>query len=195
MSQRNSSVDLASFLPCHSTHIQDLLAPITTVKYLPFPGGLHLSGNEGSFSIHSYKAPHNPHKVLDLFATGTVRELHLPVDYQDISPALGRLPTLEALVIYDGHLSPNSLSILAKEPVLCLSLKTIAFLDCGITPDAVNVLERILAKRERSTAAWLHRVVIVNHARGLPKNYSISQLQRLVPRVNVAAGDKLPDLL
>ena len=191
-----TSCGLANFLPCHSTHIQDLLAPITTIKHSPSPGWLHLSGNNGSFSFHNYYLPQKPYEELDLFATNAVREFHLPLGSQDrLSWELERLPALEALVITGGCLGPEFLSVLAEEPVLCQSLNTIAFLDCEVTHEAVCGLEGILEKRRRSTAARLHRVVIVNRTRDLPNQRLVSQLQKFIPRLDVAVGDVLPDLL
>ena len=182
---RNSCA-LASFLPYPSTHIQDLLAPITTIKYLPSPGRLHLSGKNGSLSFHSRKSSQKPDEELDLFATGTVCEFHLPVKYRDrLSWALGQLLALEALVISQGYPSPKFLSVLAKEPVLCPLLKTVAFLDCDMNYEAVFGLEEILVKREHSTAARLHQVVIVSSMRNLPNHHLISKLLSFIPRVCV----------
>ena len=195
-SRRNSCGDLTSFLPCPSAHIQDLFFPITTIKYLSRPGRLHLFGNNGSFSFHSTINPQNFYEELDLFATGTVREFHSPLVYKDrLHWALERLPALEALVISQGYPSPNFLSALEKEPVLCPSLKTVAFLDCDMAHGAVSELVKVLTKREHSTAARLHRIVIVNLTRELPGQHLISELRRSVPRVDVMAGNKLPDLL
>ena len=188
--------DLASFLPCPSTHIQDLLAPITTIKHSPSPGWLHLSGNNGSFSFYSQKTLKRLYEEFTLFATTAVREFHLPLGNQArLSWALERLPALETLIITGGRLGPEFLSALAGEPVLCPSLNTIAFLDCEVTGEAVCGLEGILAKREHSTAARLHRVAIVNRTVDLPNQRLVSQLQKFVPRVDIAVGDELPDSL
>lgn len=197
-SLRNSCSDFTSFLPCPSTHIQGLFAPITTIKYLHSPGRFHLSGNGGSLSFHNYTAPHSLYEALDLFATGTVREFHLPCTSEHcthLSWALERLPALEVLVVYKGRPGPTFLSALAKEPVLSPSLNTIAFLECDMTSGIVPGLEEVAAKRKHSTAARLHRVVIVDHMRDLPSYHLISELQKSVPRVDVIFGHELPDLL
>lgn len=189
--------DLASFLPRPSTHIQDLLVPITTIKHLPSLGKLYLSGNNGSLSFDGPKLSYTDYEELDQFATGTVREFHLAVTNQSyrLPQVLEQLPALEALVISQGCVSPEFLSVLAMEPVLCPSLNTIAFLDCEVTRAAADQLEEILAKRANSTAARLHRIVIVNHTQDLPDRSLVSQLRNLVPRVDVIMGDQLPDLL
>ena len=114
---------------------------------------------------------------------------------KDLPWPLGRLPALEALVIFRNNLGPGSLFPLAKDPGICPSLKTIAFFDCGVTQETISELERVLAKRERSNAARLHRVVIVNHTCDLPGIHLISRLRMLVSRVDVAVSDKLPELL
>jgi len=195
-SRENSCGDMLSFLPCPSTHIQDLFAPITTIKYLPSPERLHLYGNNGSLSFHSNGAPQNFYEELDLFDTSAVREFHLPNRHRDrLYWVLERLPALEALIISQGNPGQTVLSVLAKEPLLCPSLKIIAFLDCGMNHELVNELEMVLTKREHSTAARLHQVVIVNRTYDLPGHFLISRIRRIVPRVDVMASDELPDFL
>ena len=135
-----------------------------------------------------------------LFSTEAVREFHLNISRLDVGSGrlswpLGRLPALEALALFGARLSPGSLSVLAREPILCPSLKTIAFFDCGVAEDIVSELEGVLAKRKDSTAARLYRVVIVNNTQALPDLQSIHRLQKIVPRVDVGVGSKLPDLL
>lgn len=187
---------LASFLPCPSTHILGLFAPIIIIKYLSPPGTLHLSSKNGSFSFRGCKPSRVAHEELDLFATCAVREFRLRLGNQcRLSWTLGRLPKLEALVISNGSLEPEFLSVLAEDPVLCPSLKTIAFLECELTNEAVHGLGGILAKRAHSIAARLHRVVIVNRTRDLPNRHLVSHLQRFIPQVDIAVGNKLPDLL
>jgi hypothetical protein len=115
---------------------------------------------------------------------------------EQLSRPLGRFPALEALVISGpGIRLPESLPVLAKEPTPCPSLKTIAFFDCEVTADVIRELERMLAKRRESTAARLHRVVIVNNRLALPELQLIHKLRKFVPRVDVGVGDELPGLL
>ena len=196
----NPCADLVSFLPSPPTRIQELLTPITTIKYWDFPRQLHLSSDGGTFHFHS------PHKItptlydeFKLFATGAVRELHLSLHprhpTQRLSWSLERLPALEALVMSETVLSSDTLSPLGEEPVLCPSLKTVAFSNCAVSQHAIRGLREVLAKREHSIAARLHQVVIVDDGFNLPDIPSIRHLQELVPRVNIRVGDRLPDLL
>jgi len=190
---RSSSDGLTSYLPCPSTLIEDLLAPIPTIKYLRNNGQMHLSGNNGSFSFYSHAMPQKVYEELDLFATGAVRELHLHFYSEDpLSLLLERLPALEAFAIYRASCS-QSLSALGGEPPLCPSLKTIAFLDCWRLP--IDQLEGVLAEREHSIAARLHRVVIAIDKGDFPKYDLVTRLRKLGPRVDFMMGSKLPDLL
>lgn len=102
---------------------------------------------------------------------------------------------MEALVISDSYLKPEFFSALAEKPTLCPSLNTIAFRNCEVTSDVVDELKRISAERANTTAARLHRIVIINHTRNLPDCELVWELQEFVPRVDVAMGEELPDLL
>jgi len=197
-SMRNSCGDLASFLPCPPTLIQDCLAPITTVKCLRSVA-LHLFSNDGSFSFRNHILPSKLCEEFNLFPTGAVREFHLHCrSYRDqgqLSWPLERLPALEALAFDRTSVVPGFLSALTKKPILCPSLKTIAFLNCMVSRETIDELEEVLAKRENSDASRLHRVVIVYGIYELPRSDMIIRLQRLVPRVDIMVGDELPDLL
>ena len=205
-SQRNPCGDLASFLPHPPTPIQDLLAPITSIKSWHFPKRLHLFGN-GSFYFQCNGRSQEYFREFDLFATGAVRQIHLRLDCalgmvgpnDSISRPFERLPALEALVISGSRPELGPLTALAKEPALCPSLKTIALLDFVVTPQAFGELESVLAERTRSTAARVHRVLIANKDRDMPEQFrSVSRLRKLVPHVDTVMGDEhyeLPDLL
>jgi len=197
-SQSNSSADLASFLPSPPTSIQELLTPITAIKYYS-SGWFHISGGDGKFSFQPSKPPPTVYDGFDLFTTGTAREFHITYALDSsstfLSWPLGRLPGLEALVLSRMRLPPGSLSALAKEDPLCPSLKTIAFFDCKVTEDVIKELEEVLAKRRDSTATRLYRVVIVNATHALPDYYSIRRLREFVSRVDAGVGDELPALL
>jgi len=194
--EHESRGDLASFLPSPPTFIQDILAPIITVKDLCFEGRLHLSGNDGSFSFHSPKVSKNHYEYFDMFATGAVREFHLHLGWRDPPPLLlEQLPALEALLINQTRPRRGLLSVLAEDPVLCPSLKTIVLFNCLETDAEIKQLEEISEKREHSIAARLHRIVIVNHTQDFPKLDSVSRLRMLVPRVDFVVGNELPDLL
>ena len=136
---------------------------------------------------------------LRLFVTGAVREFHIRVymldpDDDRIPWLLRRLPALEALVLSETLLPSGSLSALAKEPILCHSLKIVAFFDCPVTEHTIKELEWMQAKRRDSTATRLYRVVIVNNTHSLPDLQLIHQLRKFAPRVDIGVG-KLPDLL
>lgn len=125
---------------------------------------------------------------------GAAQEFHLTIHRLDfhylcLSWPLARTPALEALTLSRMHLPPGLLSVLAKDPILCPSLKTIALFDCGVTADVIHELEEVLAKRRDSTAARLYRVVIVSNTRPLPDFQLIHQLRKFVPRVDVGVGD------
>ena len=199
----DADIFLASFLPHPPTPVHDLLARVTTIKYQVDPRELHLSGNVGSFSFHTPITSEEIYDEFSLFSTSAVREFHVRPDgwfdhenlVGDLPQALERLPMLEVLALSRASLLPGSLSALSTEPLLCKSLNTIAFLDCQVTQDVITELEEIATKREHSTLARLHRVVIVNDSYELPDTNSIKKLRRLVPRVDAMVGDELPDLL
>ena len=76
---------------------------------------------------------------------------------------------------------------------MCSSLKTIAFVDCDFGSAVIEQLEEAVAGRKNSTAAWLHRVVIINRNGDLPEHDEISWLREFVPRVDVSIDKRLPD--
>ena len=202
VSQRSLHCHLVSFLPHPPTPIQELLAPITTIKHMDAPKQIHLSGNNSSFIFHSRPTPEKANEEFDLFATGAVLELHLGLhrpENRDLASylpwALERLPALEVLTISRVPLCSGSLSALTKEPISCRSLKTVAFLGCEVTSEVITELEGISAKRKHSMAARLYRIVIVNNGHNLPDLRLVKQLRKFVPHVDVAVGDELPDLL
>ena len=181
------------------TSIQEILAPITTIKSYS-SGWLHILGGDGQLSFqYPGSTPTPVHDVPNLFVTGAVREFHLNFHTLDpggcyLSRPLERLPALEALVLSEMRLPSGSLSALTKELILCPSLKTIAFFDCVVNSYTIKELEWIQAKRRDSTAAQLYRVVIVNNTNTLPDLQLIHWLRKFVPRVDIGVG-KLPDLL
>ena len=193
-SQSNPYTELASFLPRPPTPIQQLLTPVTTIKYQSSPRWFQIFSGEGRFSFQSPKTPSGSYGEFHSFVTETTRELHVNI-YHSLPWLLKRLPALEALVFSGVDRFPGSLSELATEPIPCPCLNTIAFFDCRVTVDTIKELEGVLEKRRDSTAARLYRVVIVNNTRALPDLQSIHRLQKFVPRVDVRAGNELPDLL
>ena len=113
----------------------------------------------------------------------------------DLSGPLSQLPALETLVLVDFISFPYySLDFLAEEPVLCPSLKTIAFFDCDLDQRVIGDLERVVAKGKEAAAAWLYRVVIVRRTGALPNHELIHRLRMSVPCVDARIDEKLPDL-
>ena len=196
-SRANRDFDLRSFLPSPPTKIRELLTPITAIKFQNTPGReLQLSGNSSLFSFRCSNAPSNLDPALDLFTTTAVREFHAKASpCRDVlfRPLL-QLPALETLVLVDvTSFQPHSLDFLGEEPILCPSLKTIAFLDCDLGSRVIAELEEAVARRKNSTAAWLHRVVIIHRAGKLPDYKLLRRLRQFVPRVDVGI-DELSDL-
>ena len=196
-SETNQETDICSFLPSPPTTIRKLLTPITTIKHQDAPTGeLHLFGNNSRFSFRSSNPSPNRTFGFSPFTTTTVREFHTNVNpyHKNLLLPLSQLPALETLVLIDvTSFSTHALSFLADEPVLCPSLKTIAFLDCNLGPTIIKELGEVVARRKNSVAAWLHRVVIVHRAGKLPNHTLLHQLRQFVPRVDVGIGE-LPDL-
>lgn len=195
--QVDQNIEIRHFLPSPPTMVRDLLAPITVVRYgNSHKGEVYLSGNNSHFSFRCNQPfPLDP--AFHLFNTSAVREFHTKGSFRGeiLSWPLSQLPALEALVLVDiNNSSSLSLGFLADEPVLCPSLKTVAFVDCSLGSSVIGELEGVVARRNSSTAAWLHRVVVVDRAGKLPNSRLICQLRRFVPRVDISVDEGLPDL-
>jgi len=196
----DQSVMVDSFLPSPPTPIEKLLAPITTFKTRVTPRELRLFGNGSTFTFRSIQFTMGALWEWAKFPTTAAREFHTnvhPYTYSDIrlfKAVMGRLPALEILAVSQTEFPVGLLSALTEEPVLCPALKTIAFFDCKIGSNTVKQLGEAIAKRRDSTAARLHRVVIVNSTGTLLDVTSIRQLRESVPCVEVRVDDKLPDL-
>ena len=173
-----------------------MLHPIATIKYNSSEW-LHIFGGGGQLSFQGSRTTQFD---ITTFVTEAAREFHIGVqDFDSCGYSLvqlsRRLPALEALVLSGARLPSGLLSALAKEPILCPSLKTIAFFDCKLTELVIKELEEVVTKRGASVAVRLYRVVILNNTRSLPDLKLIHQLRKFVPRVDVGVGDELPNLL
>ena len=193
------SAALHSFLPSPLTPILELLTPITTIKTQVTPRELHVSGNGSVFTLRSPGPARARLPELTLFPTTAVRELHTnihPHKYSDptLLLVLKGVPALETFAISRTTFPVGLLSALTEEPVLCPSLKTIAFFDCVMDSDVTKRLGEAIAKRGGLAAVRLYRVVIVSSTGSLPDLASIQQLRRSVPCVEVRLDDKLPNL-
>ena len=192
-SQVNPHRELYLFLPTPSTPIQNMLGPITTIKYQNNPGAIQFYGHD---SYLSFRCPYLPigYSEFSLFTVTSVREFHLKTtSCNDLAWPLSQLPALETLVLIDVT-AFQSFNFLTQEPVLCPSLKTIAFFDCHLNSSTSVDLEVAVARRKNSTAAWLHRIVIVRKTGTLPDHTLIHRLRKSVPCVDARIDEKLPDL-
>ena len=192
------SAKLGSLLPSPPTPIRELLAPITVMKTQLTPRVLQLFGNCSTFTFCS--PGDGAHGWPPLFSTTLIRELYVdPHPYrlgdQYLSNAMKLLPALEILAISRAPVFPVGLfSALTEVPALCTALKTIAFFDCDISPGTMEKFGEVLAGRRDSTAARVHRVVIVSSTGNMPDYTSVQQLRKSVPHVDIRMDDKLPDL-
>ena len=176
---------------------KELFTPITTIKNQNEPGVIQIYGGGSCFTFRCSRSLLDACSGFSLFPTTAVREFHVGTSSCNTLPtALSQLSGLETLVLVGVASFPyNLLDFLAQEPVLCPSLKTLAFFDCNLDWRVVEHLERVVAKRKESTAAWLYRIVIVRNRTGpLPDQGFIHRLRGSVPRVDARIDDKLPDL-
>ena len=195
-SRTQTDAELRSYLPSPPTLIQRLLAPIAIVKCQNEPGVVQLYGNDSSLSFRCSGFLYDAYYHFSMFSTAAVREFHMKsASCRDLSWPLSRLLALETLVLVGVTSFPRcSLDFLAKEPMPCPSLKTIAFFDCDLDPSIIGELEEVVSRRKDSTVAWLHRVVIVRRVGRLPDCDLIHRLRQFVPRVDVRIDEELPDL-
>ena len=196
-SQTQGYAEVGSFLPSPPTPIQRLLAPITTIKcQSDAPKVIQLYGNNSCLSFRCSEFALGVYWQLIGFSIATVREFHVKTSYfHNLSWPLAGLPALETLVLVGVTSFPyRSLNFLAEEPILCPSLKTIAFFDCDLNPTMIGELEGVVSKRKNSTAAWLHRVVVVCKFGQWPDRTLIHRLRQFIPRVDVKIDEELPDL-
>ena len=192
---------LASFLPSPTTPIQDILTPIVAIHFGYTRVTHRVLGTNSSFSL-SFRGSTYPLSGPDLhlFETTSVREFHLNLTPRDLTPSLlarlmSKLPALETLVIKNGsYWTPRVFDPLATDPLLCPSLKTIAFFDCILASEVMREFEGVVVRRKHSAAAWLDRVVFICGTGVLPDYALIRQLRQHVRCVDARVDDKLPDL-
>ena len=195
-SRANQDLDLYDSLPSLTIPIQELFTPITTIKNQNEPGVLQLYGAGSCFTFRCSGSLLDARSGFSLFSTSAVHEFHVETNSSnDLSISLSQLPALETLVLVGfTPYQYNSLDRLAEEPMLCPSLKTIAFFDCNLGNGVIENLERMVAKRKESTAAWLYRIVIIRRTGALPDYRLINRLRNSVPCVDARIDEKLPDL-
>ena len=188
-----------SLLPSSLNAIRKILHPISIVKTRYESPTLHISNGKSLLSLKATGYHSTFYSGLSLFSTSAVREFHVSIyphspTGNKLSWALERLPALEVLAIFEATFPLGAFCMLAKEPVLCPSLRTIAFFDCGMSEDVVKELGDVITTRRDSFATQLYRVVIVNNITAPPSIKAIQQLRRSVPYVEARVDDKLPDL-
>ena len=193
-SSTNQCTRLDSFLPSPPTQIREILAPIMTIKYQYDPGMILFYGNDSDLSFRRSPCGFAPYPELSLFTVSTVRELHLKTSYYLDPSLLSQFPALETLALVDVADFSALFVFLTAEPVVCPSLKTIAFLNCDLDYYIIRELEEKVAKRKNSTAARLYKIVIVSQTGRYLDHDFILQLRSFVPCVDVRIDDKLPDL-
>ena len=92
--------------------------------------------------------------------------------------------------VRQNRFPPWATFALTKGPVLCPALRTITFFDCGINSDIVGELGDAITKRRESTAARLHRVVIISSTGTLSNLEVIQRLRSFITCVEVTVDDK-----
>ena len=174
-----------------------MLAPITTMLCQNDPRAIQFYGSDSCLSFRCSQFLFDIYSEFSLFPITTVQEFHVKLDpYSDLSCPLSQLPALETPVLFDIPALPTqTFAFPTEQPVLCPSLKTIAFFDCVLDLKAIGELEGGITGRKNSTAAWLHRIVIVRKSGALPDHKLILHLQNHVPYVDARIADKLPDLM
>jgi hypothetical protein len=194
-SSANRCTALRSFLPSPPTGIEEMLTPIVTIKYQRDPGMVQFYGNDSSLSFRPASYAPGSYPELSLFPATTVRELHLENDrYRDPALLLSQLPALETLVLVNVDPPQPLFACLMAEPVLCPSLKTIAFFDRDVYSEVIEKLEAVVIRRKKSTAAWLYRIIIVGQTLHFLDHDLVLRLRKSVPCVDVRVDDKIPDL-
>lgn len=159
-----------------------------------------LSGNGSFLSLNALgRQPTFYSGIPHLSNLSAVREFHMnihpsPPTGNRLSWVLERLPALETLVILETTFPPGTLCAPAGEPVLCSSLKTIAFFNCKMPEGVTKELGDVITTRRDSLATRLYRVIFVGSDSVLPGLQVAQRLRKLVPCVEVGVDDKLPDL-
>ena len=186
-----------------TTHLLNLRSP-TFMEYRPHHGDIQLFGPNGRFLFeriyaHGRDAPFAEFPLLPLTHVRefrltyrmreweTTRRAHDPLVFHQSS-----FPALETLSVDRETSVSRLLSALFSNPSSPPSLKTLAFMDCGITGDFMEELTQYASRRKVTTSAWLYKVVIVNSNGVFPSIASIRKLTEHVPVVDVKVGTALP---
>jgi hypothetical protein len=186
-----------------TTHLSNLSSP-TSMEYQSHIRSIRLRGPNGIFSFRGPSYPGEPVEFVEfpLLPLANVREFRLihhnamrwraiplgPVVFRPSS-----FPALETLAIECDINISYALSALLSNPSSSPSLKTLAFLNCDLSEDFMEELTRFASDRKNiTTSAWLHRVLIVQRDGRFPSVDSVDKLRRYVTIVDVWMDTKLP---
>ena len=190
--------DLLTSIP--TTQLSNLPSPIFMEhKCAPSGRNLRLLGPNGSFLFRDSYDQERPPVAFHLLPLAHIRELRLihsipqylsfPRDMFNLS----FFPALETFAIACGLWLPRLLSDFLSNPSFPHSLKTLSFLNCNLSGDFMEELTQFASDRKNvTTSAWLHRVVIVDSQENLPNAASIAELGKHVQTVDVRVGKELP---
>ena len=179
-----------------TTHLLNLPSP-TFIEYQSSTGGapgcIQLKGPNGIFSFSGPRLQAEPFMDLidcPLISLANVREFYMTTADHVMRP-LSHLPAIETLIIQSYIDISRAISALLSDPASSPSLKTIAFLNCDLSDDFMEELTQFASNRKNtSTSAPLHRVVIVDWEGRFPSAGSIHRLRGCVRIVDVRMGDR-----
>jgi hypothetical protein len=191
----NTTVDLKDILfGIPTAQFPNLSSPIS-MEHQTLPRKSRLLGPNGSFCFQKLSFFEDPFVDFPLLPLTNIRELHLKHRNSGWVPLdLSFFPALETLAAdCDSLMSQCLLSTLRSNPSFPPSLKTLAFLNCALPQDFMKALTQFASDRKNTTSARLHRVVIVDTEKNLPRAAWINALNEHVPVVDARVGDQLPE--
>lgn len=193
--KQNTGSTLISFL-ISTNHLLNLRSS-TFMEYCPNGRRVRtvrLLGPNGSFSLTRWLGSEALFLELPLFPLNEIRTFYLnhPPNFgpHHVTPTAFPplfFPALETLAIEREPAISYLLSLFFSNLSSSPSLKTLAFLDCGIDDRFMEELTRFSSNHKN-----LHRVIIVNSRGHLPPSPSIDELGKHVPVVDVSVGKELP---
>ena len=177
--------DTLSSIP--ATHFANLQSP-THMNICGY--NIRLSGPNGSFSFSGLSPSEMSLVGLPLLSFDKIRGLRLRFPSRAFNPLL--FPALETLAIEHDATVLNTLSIWLSSPESSPLLKTLAFLNCDLSEEFMEVLTEFACNRRKTAATWLYRVLIVNNRGKFPSPPAIHELRNYVKVVDVQMADSLP---
>ena len=140
-----------------ATHLPNLPSP-TFMTYRSSIREIHLAGPNGRFSYTLEWPPAPPFAEFSVLPLTDIKELHLVHNDPSVVFHPSSFPALETLTIECNTDVSHLFSALFPDPSLFPSLKTLRFLDCFITEEFMEELERFASRRKNTTSARLHCV-------------------------------------